>query len=121
MAEEIEADNASWDEIKVTAIFNGCFAVGLLTLFEITRRIPAVAAVFDRRRESHEGRTPPPLLRNGILEWLFLTNTDSYNDYAFLSHMRDVILERRRQKKKLRVINKKNESWTEVSLRYEYH
>ena len=119
MAETIEADNESWDEIKVTTQFTGGLVVVLIAVFEIARRNPAVAAVFDRRRGTHAHRTPPPLLRNSILEWLFLSNTDGYKEYAFLSHMRDVISERRRQKRRLEVLKerdvRKNESWMEVS------
>lgn len=117
MAETIEADNESWDEIKVTTQFTGGLVVVLIAVFEIARRNPAVAAVFDRRRGTHAHRTPPPLLRNSILEWLFLSNTDGYKEYAFLSHMRDVISERRRQKRRLEVLKerdvRKNESWME--------
>jgi len=86
MAETIEADNASWAEIKATSILTGLLAVVLTGIFEIARRNPAVSAVFDRRRGRYAHRTPPPLLRNTILEWLFLSNTDGYKEYAVLSY-----------------------------------
>eukprot|EP00555_Chaetoceros_dichaeta_P001918 CAMPEP_0198277244 /NCGR_PEP_ID=MMETSP1447-20131203/65739_1 /TAXON_ID=420782 /ORGANISM="Chaetoceros dichaeta, Strain CCMP1751" /LENGTH=1436 /DNA_ID=CAMNT_0043972247 /DNA_START=89 /DNA_END=4397 /DNA_ORIENTATION=- len=116
MAETIDADSASWDEIKATSILTGFLAVVLTVVFEIARRNPAVSAVFDRRRGRYAHRTPPPLLRNTILEWLFLSNADGYKKYAVLSHMRDVITERWRQKKKLKKLKErfsKNESWSE--------
>lgn len=118
MAETIDADSASWDDIKATSILTGLLAVVLTAVFEIARRNPAVSAVFDRRRGRYAHRTPPPLLRNTILEWLFLSNSDGYKKYAVLSHMRDVITERWRQKKKLKRLKEKfskNDSWNEVS------
>ena len=96
MAEEIEADNASWTEIQVTLLFTAASAAVFLTIFETSRKNPAVAAVFDRRRESMPDRTPPPLLRR-IFEWVFLSTDPAYIDYSDMAHQKEVITERRRQ------------------------
>jgi len=96
--EQIEEDSSSWDEVKVTTIFTTATAAIFVTIFELCRRSPAVSVVFDRRRASKPQRTPPPLLRNSIFEWLFLSNDPTYVEYADLAHMRDVIYERMRQR-----------------------
>lgn len=98
MAEQIEEDKASWAEVQVTAIFTAATSAIFLGIFEIARRNPSISSVFDRRRKSKPHRTPPPLLRNTIFEWLFLSNEPRYSEYSDLCHMRDVISERRRQR-----------------------
>jgi len=98
MAEQIEEDKASWLEVQVTAIFTAATSAIFLGIFEIARRNPSISSVFDRRRKSKPHRTPPPLLRNSIFEWLFLSNEPRYSEYSDLCHMRDVINERRRQR-----------------------
>jgi hypothetical protein len=51
-------------------------------IFEFGRRHPAVATVFDRRRQSNPNRTPPPLIKSRICEWLFLRTDPAYLLYA---------------------------------------
>ena len=101
MAEQINVDDPSWDEVKVTLLFSGVTAAIFLTVFEVSRRSPAVLAVFDRRRSTRPHRTPPPLLRNFIFEWLFLNNDPVYTEYSDISDMRDVLKQRRVQRLKL--------------------
>ena len=101
MAEQINVDDPSWDEVKVTLLFSGVTAAIFLTVFEVSRPSPAVLAVFDRRRSTRPHRTPPPLLRNFILEWLFLNNDPVYTEYSDISDMRDVLKQRRVQRLKL--------------------
>jgi hypothetical protein len=98
MAEKIDPDDASWEEVKVAIIFTAATSAAFLSIFEIARRSPALSTVFDRRRNSKPHRTPPPLIRHSIFEWLFLSNEPRYSEYADLSHMKDVILECRRQR-----------------------
>lgn len=98
MAENIDPDDASWEEVKVALIFTAATSAVFLGIFEIARRNPAVSSVFDRRRNSKPHRTPPPLVRNSVFEWMFLSNEPRYSEYSDLSHMKDVILERRRQR-----------------------
>lgn len=98
MAENIEADDASWAEVRVSLIFTAATSAVFLSIFEIGRRNPSLSVVFDRRRNSKPHRTPPPLIRHSIFEWLFLSNEPRYSEYSDLSHMRDVILERKRQR-----------------------
>lgn len=100
MGEQIEFDDASWAEVKVTVIFTVATSAVFLTIYEIARRNPILHFVFDRRRATKPNRTPPPLLRNTIFEWMFVSNDPEYMDYSNLGHMRDVILERRRQRKR---------------------
>lgn len=98
MAEQIEEDKASWAEVQVTFILTAGTSAIFLGMFEIARRSPVISSVFDRRRNSKPHRTPPPLLSTSIFEWLFLSNEPRYSEYSDLSHMRDVIQERRRQR-----------------------
>jgi hypothetical protein len=118
MAEQIEEDKASWAEVQVTAIFTAATSAIFLGIFEIARRNPSISSVFDRRRKSKPHRTPPPLLRNTIFEWLFLSNEPRYSEYSDLCHMRDVINERRRQRsaKRKRGDTSPNYQITNVSL-----
>lgn len=97
MAEEIETDEASWEEIKVTFLFTAITASSFILVYEYSRRIPAVASVFDRRRATKPNRTPPPLMRSRLFEWLFLSTDPAYIEYSDMVHRRDVIKERRRQ------------------------
>ena len=108
MAEQINVDDPSWDEVKVTLLFSGVTAAIFLTVFEVSRRSPAVLAVFDRRRSTRPHRTPPPLLRNFIFEWLFLNNDPVYTEYSDISDMRDVLKQRRVQRLKLEKYKLKN-------------
>ena len=98
MAENIEEDKASWAEVQVTFILTVGTSAIFLGIFEIARRSPVISSVFDRRRNSKPHRTPPPLLSTSIFEWLFLSSEPRYSEYSDLSHMRDVIQERRRQR-----------------------
>ncbi len=91
MAETIEADDESWTEVIVTLAISTTTSLFFLTTYEIARRNPTLIEVFDRRRATKPNRTPPPLIRNSIFEWLFLSNDPSYVEFADLSHMRDVI------------------------------
>ena len=101
MAEQLEYDDASWSEVQVTLIFTAATSAIFLTIFEIARRSPILYFVFDRRRATKPNRTPPPLLRNTIFEWMFVSNAPEYIAYSNLGHYRDVILERRRQRKRV--------------------
>lgn len=111
MAEQIQADEASWNEVGVTLIFTGVTSAFLLSVFELARRNSVLQAVFDRRRKLRPHRTPPPLIRHSLLEWLFLSNEMRYSEYSDLSHMKDVLQERRRQriaaKKKFKAIERR--------------
>jgi hypothetical protein len=98
MAETIEADDESWSEVLVTLTISTATSAIFLTIYEIARRNPSLIEVFDRRRTTKPNRTPPPLLRNSILEWLFLSNDPSYAEYSDLAFMRDVIREKRKQR-----------------------
>ena len=72
MAEKIEVDDESWSEVIVT------LAISTAT--------------------TKPTRTPPPLLRHSIFEWMYLSNDPDYVEYADLAHMGDVIKEKRRQR-----------------------
>lgn len=98
MAETIEADDESWSEVLVTLTISTATSAIFLTIYEIARRNPSLIEVFDRRRITKPNRTPPPLLRNSILEWLFLSNDPNYAEYSDLAFMRDVIREKRKQR-----------------------
>ena len=98
MAEQIETDKASWAEVQVTCILTLGTSAIFLAIFEIARRSPVISAVFDRRRNTKPHRTPPPLLSSSMFEWLFLSSEPRYSEFSDLSHMRDVIQERRRQR-----------------------
>ena len=98
MAETVEADDESWTEVIVTLAISATTSAFFLTTYEIARRNPTLIEVFDRRRATKPNRTPPPLLRNSIFEWLFLSNDPTYSEYSDLAHMRDVIMEKRKQR-----------------------
>ena len=97
LVEEMEEDVATWEEIKVTALFTMVTSLAFLLIFELSRRKPSVAAVFDRRRATRPTRTPPPLMRSRIFEWVFLSTDPAYLEYSDMVHRRDCIRERRRQ------------------------
>ncbi len=100
MAETIEADDESWTEVIVTLAISTTTSLLFLTTYEIARRHPTLnLEVFDRRRVTKPNQTPPPLLRNSILEWMFVSNDWTYSEYADLAHMRDVIMEKRKQRR----------------------
>jgi len=102
MAEEIEEDVATWDEIKVTTLFTAATSLAFLLVFEWSRRKPSVAAVFDRRRSTKPTRTPPPLLRGSrVFEWVFLSTDPAYVEYTAMVHEEAIIRERRRQRRHL--------------------
>ena len=98
MAETIEADDESWSEVIVTLAISTATSAVFLTIYEVARRNPSLIEVFDRRRVTKPNRTPPPLLRSSIFEWLFLSNDPTYSEYTDLAHMRDVIQEKRKQR-----------------------
>jgi len=98
MAEQIEEDDASWSEVLATLALTGVTGAVFLTIFEVARRVPSLTEVFDRRRMTKPFRTPPPLLRNSIFEWLFLSTEPIYSEYSDLAHMGDVLKEKRRQR-----------------------
>ena len=98
MAETIEEDDASWSEVIVTLAISTATSAVFLTIYEVARRNPTLIEVFDRRRATKPNRTPPPLLRFPIFEWLFLSNDPTYSEYSDLAHMRDVIQEKRKQR-----------------------
>ncbi len=106
MAEKIEEDDPSWSEVQGALILTAATSAIFLSIFEIARRHPTlVGSVFDRRRTSKPNRTPPPLLRNALFEWLFLSNEPRYSEYSDLNHMRNVIVERRRQRDRVKKCN----------------
>ena len=98
MAEKIEVDDESWSEVIVTLAISTATSLAFLTIYEISRRNPSLIEVFDRRRATKPTRTPPPLLRHSIFEWMYLSNDPDYVEYADLAHMGDVIKEKRRQR-----------------------
>ena len=98
MAEKIEVDDESWSEVIVTLAISTATSAVFLTIYEVARRNPSLIEVFDRRRATKPNRTPPPLLRHSIFEWLFLSNDPDYSEYSDLAHMGDVIREKRRQR-----------------------
>jgi len=104
MAEKIEEDDPSWSEVQGTLILTVATSALFLTLFEIARRHPKLVAIYDRRRNTKPHRTPPPLLKHVLMEWLFVSNEPRYVEYSDLSHMRNVIVERRRQRNQQRVL-----------------
>ena len=98
MAETIQVDDESWSEVIVTLAISTATSAIFLSVYEIARRNPSLVEVFDRRRATKPNRTPPPLLRNSIFEWLFLSNDPTYSQYTDLAFMRDVIQEKRKQR-----------------------
>ena len=100
LVEEIEEDVATWGEIKVTALFTMVTSLVFLLVFEVSRRKPSVAAVFDRRRSTKPTRTPPPLMSGGrVFEWVFLSTDSAYLEYSAMVHEEAIIKERRRQRR----------------------
>lgn len=103
LVEEIEEDVATWEEIKVTALFTMVTSLLFLLVFEYCRRRPSVAAVFDRRRSTRPTRTPPPLMTGSsgrrVFEWVFLSTDPAYLEYTAMIHEEAVIRERRRQRR----------------------
>lgn len=103
LVEEIEEDVATWEEIKVTALFTMVTSLLFLLVFEYCRRKPSVAAVFDRRRSTKPTRTPPPLMTGAsgrrVFEWVFLSTDPAYLEYTAMIHEEAVIRERRRQRR----------------------
>ena len=100
LVEEIEEDVATWEEIKVTALFTMVTSLAFLLVYEFSRRKPSVAAVFDRRRSTKPTRTPPPLMGGGrIFEWVFLSTDPAYLEYSAMVHEEAIIQERRRQRR----------------------
>ena len=99
LVEEIEQDVATWDEIKVTALFTMVTSLLFLLIFELSRRKPSVAAVFDRRRSTKPTRTPPPLMHGRVFEWVFLSTDPAYLEYSAMVHEEAIIRERRRQRR----------------------
>ena len=103
LVEEIEEDVATWEEIKVTALFTMVTSLLFLLVFEYCRRKPSVAAVFDRRRSTKPTRTPPPLMTGPsgwrVFEWVFLSTDPAYLEYTAMVHEEAVIRERRRQRR----------------------
>ena len=103
LVEEIEEDVATWEEIKVTALFTMVTSLLFLLVFEYCRRKPSVAAVFDRRRSTKPTRTPPPLMTGAsgwrVFEWVFLSTDPAYLEYTAMVHEKAVIRERRRQRR----------------------
>eukprot|EP00563_Minutocellus_polymorphus_P011366 CAMPEP_0181061736 /NCGR_PEP_ID=MMETSP1070-20121207/22691_1 /TAXON_ID=265543 /ORGANISM="Minutocellus polymorphus, Strain NH13" /LENGTH=1460 /DNA_ID=CAMNT_0023141733 /DNA_START=161 /DNA_END=4540 /DNA_ORIENTATION=+ len=106
LVEEMTEDVATWEEIKVTAAFTLVTSLVFLVVFEVSRRKPSVAAVFDRRRSTKPTRTPPPLLvrggGRGVFEWVFLSTDPAYLEYTAMVHEGAVVRERRRQRRHLR-------------------
>ena len=100
MAETIDPDKESWAEVQVTLGLTAITSTIFIAVFETARRNPAITQVFDRRRNTKPHRTPAPLLRKSLLEWLFLSNEPRYSEFSDLAHMRDVISERRTQRQK---------------------
>ena len=103
LVEEIEEDVATWEEIKVTALFTMVTSLLFLIVFEYCRRRPSVAAVFDRRRSTRPTRTPPPLMTGSsgrrVFEWVFLSTDPAYLEYTAMVHEEAVIREWRRQRR----------------------
>jgi hypothetical protein len=75
-------DSATWTGILSSTYISLGTALIFMFIFEFGRRHPAVAAVFDRRRQTNPHRTPPPLIKSRICEWLFLRTDPAYLLYA---------------------------------------
>jgi hypothetical protein len=95
MADEVELDTTSWRPINVTVYFTLATSGIFLVVFELARRIPALHAVYDRRRKL-EKRTIPPLLPMPF-EWLFCSTDTYYTTYADVVYTDTVLRERKRQ------------------------
>jgi hypothetical protein len=67
------AESVTWASIRVTAMVSTLTMVALIILFEVGRRSYTLRDIFDRKRETRPGRTPPKLLSGagkGPLGWL---------------------------------------------------
>mmetsp|Transcript_12363 Transcript_12363/g.36314 ORF Transcript_12363/g.36314 Transcript_12363/m.36314 type:complete len:636 (-) Transcript_12363:2073-3980(-) len=85
----------TWASIRVTFFISLATMILLLTLYEVGRRIPVLRDIYDRKRETRPGRTPPKMLSGAgkgrcswfrslgrLLECLFV---DGYVDEAYTS------------------------------------
>jgi hypothetical protein len=75
-------DSATWTGVRSSTYISLGTALIFMFIFEFGRRHPAVATVFDRRRQTNPNRTPPPLIKSRICEWLFLRTDPAYLLYA---------------------------------------
>lgn len=98
MSDTPRDDVPEWTGVLVTLLGSTIGSLICIAIYEVARRNPILAEVFDRRRISKPHRTPPPLMRNAIFEWLFLSTEAKYAEYSDLAFMREVILERRLQR-----------------------
>lgn len=75
-------DSATWTGVRSSTYISLGTALIFMFIFEFGRRHPAVATVFDRRRQTNPNRTPPPLIKSRICEWIFLRTDPAYLLYA---------------------------------------
>jgi len=75
-------DSATWTGVITSTYISLGTAAIFMFVFEFGRRNKAVAAVFDRRRQTNVHRTPPPLIKSRLCEWLFLRTDPAYLHYA---------------------------------------
>lgn len=75
-------DSATWTGVITSTYISLGTAAVFMFVFEFGRRNKAVAAVFDRRRQTNMHRTPPPLIKSRLCEWLFLRTDPAYLHYA---------------------------------------
>ena len=72
----------TWEALINSIMITSCAAIMLLTIFEICRRQPIVADVFDRRRSTKPYSTPPPLMKQTYYEWLRVNTSPGYTVWA---------------------------------------
>eukprot|EP00592_Proboscia_alata_P014834 CAMPEP_0194398606 /NCGR_PEP_ID=MMETSP0174-20130528/126198_1 /TAXON_ID=216777 /ORGANISM="Proboscia alata, Strain PI-D3" /LENGTH=1091 /DNA_ID=CAMNT_0039194923 /DNA_START=59 /DNA_END=3332 /DNA_ORIENTATION=+ len=114
--EEVEDDVETWTEIIVTLVITIISTVVFLIVFEVCRRLPAVEAVFDRRRSFVPKRTPPPLMRHKCFEWIFLKTDSTYQEYAGMVARKESIKQKKLQEARLLMQQQKQQSITSISV-----
>jgi len=73
----------TWAEIQVTIVVSAGASAICLIVFELCRRLPVTADVFDRRRATKPDNTPPPLIkRRRFFEWLIVSTDPAYTIMA---------------------------------------
>ena len=88
------AKSATWASIRVTAMVSALTMVALITLFEVGRRSHTLRDIFDRKRETRPGRTPPKLLSGagmGPLGWLKYVGEYLFVDGYVYKEYRDYV------------------------------
>jgi len=101
----IVAESVTWASIRVTAMVSALTMLALISLYEFGRRSPKLRDIFDRKRETRPGRTPPKLLSgSGPLEMIYymgeyiFVDGYVYKEYAKYARWRQEEDEARQQK-----------------------